>query len=73
MNKTIHIYPVSVKEVNDWLIDAIYEAEGHDKNVIGTIGIMLEDFSGFIHDNPNLKKLFMKYLESAETEDEVIH
>jgi hypothetical protein len=51
----------------------MYTAEGHDRNVIGTIGIMLEDFSGFIHDNPNLKKLFIKYLESAETEDEVIH
>jgi hypothetical protein len=49
MTKTILIYPVSVEEVNDWLIDAIYEAEGHDRNVIGTIGIMLEDFSGFIH------------------------
>jgi hypothetical protein len=71
--KIIEIYPVSVEEVNEWLVDAMYTAEGHDRNVIGTIGIMLEDFSGFIHDNPNLKKLFIKYLESAETEDEVIH
>jgi hypothetical protein len=63
MTKTIHIYLVSVEEVNDWLIHAIYEAEGHNQNVIGTIGIMLEDFSGFIHSNPRLKKKFHEYLK----------
>ena len=73
MTKTIHIYFVSVEEVNDWLIHAIYEAEGHDQNVIGTIGIMLEDFSGFIHSNPRLKKKFHEYLEKTERQDEEIH
>ena len=71
--KTIHIYPVSVEEINDWLMDAIYTTEGHDQNVIGTIGIMLEDFSGFIYEDPKRKKQFMAYLELAEKEDEALH
>ena len=71
--KIVEIYPVSVKEVNEWLVDAMYTAEGHDRNVIGTIGIMLEDFSGFIHSNPRLKKKFHEYLEIAEKQGEEIH
>ena len=71
--KTIEIYPVSVEEVSDWLVDALYTAEGHDKNVIGSIGIMLEDYSGFIHSHPKLKAKFMEYLELAERQDEEIH
>jgi ferritin-like metal-binding protein YciE len=66
MTKTIHIYLVSVEEVNDWLIHAIYEAEGHNQNVI-------EDFSGFIHSNPRLKKKFHEYLKITERQDEEIH
>lgn len=73
MNKIIHIYPVSMNDVNDWLTDAIYTAEGHDQNVIGTIGIMLEDLSGFIHSDPKLKKKFHEYLEIAERQDEELH
>lgn len=73
MTQTINIYPVSVEEVNDWLVDAIYTAEGHDRNVIGTIGIMLEDFSSFVHTNPKIKKKFIEYLEIAERQDEEIH
>ena len=71
--KTIHIYPVSVEEINDWLMDAIYATEGHDQNVIGTIGLMLEDFSEFIYEDPKRRKQFMAYLELAEKEDEVLH
>lgn len=71
--KSIYIRAVSVMEVNEWLVDAIETAEGHDRDVIGTIGIMLEDFSGFIHDDPKRKSEFMDYLQAIEEDDEVIH
>ena len=73
MTKVIQIYPVSVDELNVWLEDAIYNAEGHDRNVIGTIGIMLEDFSMFIHSSDELKQQFIDYLEIAEKQGEEIH
>jgi hypothetical protein len=73
MTQVINIYPVSVEEVNDWLVDAIQRAEGHDQNVIGTIGIMLEDFSGFIHTDQKLKKQFLEYLDTIEAEEEMLH
>jgi hypothetical protein len=73
MTKVIQIYPVSVDELNVWLEDAIYNADGHDLNVLGTIGIMLEDFSMFIHSSDNLKKQFIDYLEIAEKQGEEIH
>jgi len=73
MSKVINIYPVSADELNVWLEDAIYNSEGHDRNVIGTIGIMLEDFSMFIHSSDELKKQFIEYLEIAEKQGEEIH
>lgn len=73
MTKVIQIYPVSVDELNVWLEDAIYNADGHDLHVLGTIGIMLEDFSMFIHSSDNLKKQFIDYLKIAEKQGEEIH
>lgn len=73
MTKSIAIYPVTVEEINDWLTDAIQEAEGHDRNVLGTMGIMLEDFSGFIYYNPELREDFMEYVRIADMQDGEIH
>jgi len=73
--KTIYIKSVSMEEVNEWLVSAIETAEEHDRNVIGTIGIMLEDFSEFVHNNPKRKMEFMEYLQSVqyEAKEEILH
>lgn len=73
MSKTIKIYPVSVDEINDWLEAAIMEFDGHELNVVGTIAIMLDDFSGFIQHDPKNQKRFLEYVEMVEKQDEAIH
>jgi len=73
MSKTIKIYPVSVDEIKDWLEASIMKLDGHELNVIGTIAIMLDDFSGFIRHDPINQQKFLEYVEMAEIQDEEIH
>jgi hypothetical protein len=45
MDEEIYIEMVSSEEAYQWINDMIQTLEGHDRDVIGTIALMLEDLT----------------------------
>ena len=47
--------------------------EGHDRDVIGTIALMLEDLTEFVNKNEFTKKHFIQFIEDKHDSEELLH
>ena len=63
MDDEIYIQMVSSDEAYEWINDMVQTLEGHDRDVIGTIALMLEDLTEFVNKNDFMKKRFMQFIE----------
>ena len=73
MDDEIYIEMVSSDEAYDWLNDMLLTLEGHDRDVIGTIALMLEDLTEFVNKNEFTKKHFMQFIEDKHHIEELLH
>ena len=73
MDEEIYIEMVSSEEAYEWINDMIQTLEGHDRDVIGTIGLMLEDLTEFVNKNEFTKKHFMQFIEDKHHIEELLH
>ena len=73
MNNEVYIQMVSSDEAYDWLNDMVQTLEGHDRDVIGTIAVMLEDLTEFVNKNEFTKKHFMQFIEDKHHIEELLH
>ena len=73
MDDEIYIQMVSSDEAYEWINDMVQTLEGHDRDVIGTIALMLEDLTEFVNKNDFMKKHFMQIIENKHEGEELIH
>jgi len=73
MDEEIYIEMVSSDEAYEWLNDMVQTLEGHDRDVIGTIALMLEDLTEFVNKNEFMKKHFMQFIEDKHDSEELLH
>ena len=73
MDDEIYIQMVSSDEAYEWINDMVQTLEGHDRDVIGTIALMLEDLTEFVNKNDFMKKRFMQFIEDKHEGEELIH
>jgi len=73
MDEEIYIEMVTSDEAYEWLNDMVQTLEGHDRDVIGTIALMLEDLTEFVNKNEFMKKHFMQFIEDKHHSEELLH
>lgn len=72
IEEPIIIEMVSSEEVYNWLNDKLLEFEGDDLNIVGTIGVMLEDLTEFINSNQLIYDRFVKFVDTKHNEEEEV-
>ena len=73
MDEEIYIEMVSSDEAYEWINDMVQTLEGHDRDVIGTIALMLEDLTEFVNKSELMKKHFMRIIEDKHDIEELLH
>lgn len=61
-NRTVEVDPMEPEDLAKWVSDNLPFLEGDDQRAIGTLAMMVRDYSEFMEENNTVDELFSMFI-----------